>query len=757
MVMPGLKAGRGAARRRFWLAMAGFSMALALMPFSYKVERRLETAAHIKGGESEKVEQELAQRFQSPYPHRLVLVISGIPDPDSAKGADTLGFLTSSLRDVPGVSGAVSSPDWADPLFTGNNGGALIIVGSNQPDKAVEALVPILRAKADWMEGQLRGQYPNIKLEITGAMPLTFDLRKVSADDVRHAEERAMPVTLLLLLLAFGSLVAAVLPLGIGVLSISMALGAAGLLAHYLHLSILVQNLATMLGLGLGIDYALLMVSRFREALDEGYHPGQAADIAAGQAGRTLIISATTVAIGFSALLTVPISELRSIGIAGLLVTVLSVILCTSILPWVLGLLGHRIDAARVRRRGTQVKTRDSLCAPSERWVTWGSIITRWPRTALLVAGVPLLILALQTRRISPGIPDHDSLPATAESVRALHTLQGMGRSGIVQSLRVILELPPESRPLSPAGWVAVSRLTERFQSDPRAQEVLSLATLTGMSDTPDALGDVPEAIRQSFLRSDGQAKLIELLPTATLSPNEQIRWVREVRSSDAAAITGVPGAVLRVGDIPALDADYGSVVKERLPSVVLYVVLGSLLALLIGLRSLFAAVKAILLNLLSVGASFGALVLVFQEGHGSKLFGLDGPTGSVYPIVPILSFAIVFGLSMDYEVFLVARVLEERRRGLCERSAVIEGLARTAGLITSAAAIMIAVFTAFTVGGFLVVQMLGFTLAVAVFIDATVVRMVVGPALLQLAGDWNWWPFGLRGTQAKSEKELMP
>ena len=757
MVMPSLKSGSGAARRRFWLAMSGFVMALALMPFSYKVERRLETAAHIKGGESEKVDKELAQRFQSPYAHRLVVAISGIPDPDSAESADALSFLTSSLRGVPGVSGAVSSLDWPDPLFTGNNGGALIIVGLDPHDKAVEALVPILRAKADWMEGQLRSQYPNIKLEITGETPLTFDLRKVSADDVKHAEERALPVTLLLLLLAFGSLVAAPLPLGIGVLSISMALGAAALLAHYLHLSILVQNLATMLGLGLGIDYALLIVSRFREALAEGYDPGQAADTAAGQAGKTLLISATTVAIGFSALLTVPISELRSIGIAGLLVTVLSVVLCTFILPWVLGLLGHRINAARVRLPGRQFKTRESLCAASERWVRWGSVITRRPWTALLVAGVPLLILAFQAGRISPGIPDHDSLPAAAESVRALRTLQGMGRSGIVQSLRVVLELPPQSPPLSPAGWLAVSRLTKRFQSDPRAEEVLSLPTLAGMSDTADEIDDLPQPIRESFLSSDGQATLIELLPTATLPPNEQIRWVREVRSSDIAAITGVPGAVLRVGGIPALDADYDSVVKARLPSVVLGVVLGSLLALLIGLRSLFAALKAILLNLLSVGASFGALVVVFQEGHGSKLFGLDGPTGTVYPIVPILSFAIVFGLSMDYEVFLVARVLEERRCGLCERSAVIEGLARTAGLITSAAAIMIAVFTAFTVGGFLVVQMLGFTLAVAVFIDATAVRMIVGPALLKLAGDWNWWPFGLYGAPATSEKKLMP
>src|SRR5579863_9528492 len=757
MVMPRLKSGHDAARRRFWLAMSGFVMALALLPFSYKVERRLETAVHIRGGEAEKVDLELAQRFQSPYAHRLVLVISGIPDPDSAKGADALGFLTSSLRSVPGVAGAISSLDWPDPLFTGNNGGALIIVGLDPRDETVEALVPKLRARADWMEGQLRSRYPNIKLEITGETPLTFDLRKVSADDVTHAEERAMPVTLLLLLLAFGSFVAALLPLGIGVLSISMALGAAALLAHYLQLSILVQNLATMLGLSLGIDYALLIVSRFREALAEGYDPGQAADIAAGQAGKTLLISATTVAIGFSALLTVPISELRSIGVAGLLVTVVSVMLCTCIVPWVLGLVGHRINAARVRLPSKQLETRESLCAASERWVRWGCIITRRPRTALLVAGIPLLVLAFQARKISPGVPDHDAFPAAAESVQALHTLQSMGRSGIVQSLRVLLELPPQYPLLSPTGWLAVNRLTKSFQGDPRAQEVLSLPTLTGMSDSADAVNDVPEPIRKSFIRSDGEATLIELLPTSSLTPNDQIQWVRDVRSSDVAAITGVPGAVLRVGGVPALEADYDSVVKQRLPKVVLGVILGSLLALLIGLRSLFAAVKAILLNLLSVGAAFGALVVVFQDGHGSKLLGLDGPTGSVYPIVPILSFAIVFGLSMDYEVFLVARVLEERRRGLCERSAVIEGLARTAGLITSAAAIMIAVFTAFTLGGFLVVQMLGFTLAVAVFIDATAVRMVVGPALLRLAGDWNWWPFGLYGAPATSEKNLMP
>src|SRR5271163_2512099 len=161
MVTPTLKTGQGAARRRFWLAMSGFAMALALLPFSYKVERRLETGVHIKNGESEKVDNELAQRFQSPFAHRLVLVISGMPDPDSAKGSEALGFLTSSLRSVPGVSGAISSLDWPDPFFTGENGGALIIVGLEARNaKKVEAIVPTLRAKADWMEDQLRSQYP---------------------------------------------------------------------------------------------------------------------------------------------------------------------------------------------------------------------------------------------------------------------------------------------------------------------------------------------------------------------------------------------------------------------------------------------------------------------------------------------------------------------------------------------------------------------------------------------------------------------
>jgi putative drug exporter of the RND superfamily len=308
--------------------------------------------------------------------------------------------------------------------------------------------------------------------------------------------------------------------------------------------------------------------------------------------------------------------------------------------------------------------------------------------------------------------------------------------------LRVILELPTDSIAQTDAGWNAVDRFSKRIASDPRCEKVISITTIA--ASNRDQLSNIPRDTRRAFLSRDGRAALFEVSPKTSLSLNDQVNWVRQLRKEGAVILTGVPGATLRVGGIAALIADYQTIVQERFISVLELVVGGTLLALLAGFKSLFAAVKAIALNLLSVAASFGALVLVFQEGHGIRVFGVPQGTGSIFPIVPIVAFAIVFGLSMDYEVFLVARVLEARRGGMSELEAIPEGVARTAGLITSAAAIMIVVFAAFTFGNFLVIKMLGFTLAVAVFIDATIVRIVIGPALLRVAGDWNWWPGGL-------------
>jgi RND superfamily putative drug exporter len=736
--------------RRFWAAGIVLAAVVALLPFSFHSERNLETATRVEGSEAETVQQELESRFHSPFVDRVVLVIQGVPPADSEQGGQAIATIEAALKDEPGVSGVVSYLELRDSIFLGRGGGTFVLVGLSSAEGPVESLVPKLHQLASSLENQLRGRYPAVKIELTGEIPLNFDIRKASADDVRHGESLVIPATLILLLIAFGSLVAALIPLAVGQLAIATTLAITGLLAQRFHLSILVQNLATMLGLGLGIDYALLMISRFREAISAGHAGSVASVMAARQAGRTLLISASTVAIGFLALLTVPISEIRSIGVAGFLVAGISVLLTNTLVPAALALLGPRIDAGRMPFTPRLDEHRDARIG--NRWRKWGRVIVAHPWLALFLAGTPLLLLAWQATRLDTSLPKGDWLPKSAESVHALHTLEQMDRSGVVYSMRILVELPTDSAnsfAQTDAGWNALDHLSKRLANDPRCARVISITTIA--EGNRSALTNLPRETRRTFLSSDGRAALLEVLPATSVSLRGQVGWVRELRKTGAAALIGVPGATLQIGGIPALNADYQTIVGERFPAVTAMVVGATLLALLAGFRSLFAAVKAIALNLLSVAASFGALVLVFQDGHGSSLLQVPTVTGSIFPLVPIVAFAIVFGLSMDYEVFLVARVLEARRSGLSEEDAIPEGMARTAGLITSAAAIMIVVFTAFTFGSFLVVKMIGFTLAVAVLIDATLVRIVIGPALLRIAGDWNWWPGGLTTPQSAS------
>jgi len=741
--------------RRFWVAGLVLAAVVALLPFSFHAERHLETATRVEGSEAEVVRQQLSTRFHSPFVDQVILLIQGLPPVDSDEGAQALATVVAGLKDEPGVSGVVSHLDLHDPIFLGRGGGTFVLVGLAPTDGPIESLVPKLHERAHSLENQLRGRYPNAKLELTGEIPLNFDIRKASAEDVQRGESLVIPATLALLLVAFGSLVAALIPLAVGQLAIATTLAITGFLAQRWHLSILVQNLATMLGLGLGIDYALLMVSRFREAISAGHAGPAASVIAARQAGRTLLISASTVAIGFLALLTVPISEIRSIGLSGFLVAGMSVLLTNTLVPAVLALLGPRIDAGKMPF--TPKLDADRAARTGNRWRQWGKVIVAHPWLAILLAGAPLLLLAWQATRLDTSLPKGDWLPKSAESVQALHTLEQMDRAGVVYSIRVLVELPAgsaDSFAQTDAGWNALDRLSKRLASDPRCDRVISITTIA--ESNRSFLSNLSRETRRTFLSGDGRAALLEVLPTTSLSLRGQVNWVRELRKIGAPTLTGVPGSTLLVGGIPALNADYQTIVGQRIVPVTAMVVVGTFLALLAGFRSLFAAVKAIALNLLSVAASFGALVLVFQDGHGSRLVGISGTPGSVFPLVPIVAFAIVFGLSMDYEVFLVARVLEARRSGLSEIDAIPEGLARTAGLITSAAAIMIVVFAAFTFGNFLVVKMIGFTLAVAVLIDATLVRIVIGPALLRVAGDWNWWPGGL-ATPCKAPEITSP
>ncbi len=351
------------------------------------------------------------------------------------------------------------------------------------------------------------------------------------------------------------------------------------------------------------------------------------------------------------------------------------------------------------------------------------------------------MLLAVEGCRLRTALPDGDWLPRAAESSAGVRALRGLGRASVVQEIRVLLELPEDVFALGTDGWRAERRLEEALARDSRIARVRSLRALAGArGDDLAFVSLMPGAVKHVFVSGEGDAMLLSLVPRESATPSDLARLVGELRHANVPSLTGVPGTRLRVGGLPAFNADYEDAVAGGMPRVVGLIVGGTLLALLAALRSLLVAVKAVLLSVLSVAAALGALVLVFQEGWGTA-FGLPGPTGSVFPAIPALVFTIVFGLSMDYEVFLVSRIAEARRAGFGESDAIAEGLARTARVITSAAAVMVAVFGAFTLGDLLLVRMLGFALAAAVFLDATLVRMALGPALLQLGGRWNWWP----------------
>jgi RND superfamily putative drug exporter len=251
----------------------------------------------------------------------------------------------------------------------------------------------------------------------------------------------------------------------------------------------------------------------------------------------------------------------------------------------------------------------------------------------------------------------------------------------------------------------------------------------------------IDQDLWNSFISRDGQLALIEIIPTETVSAGALMRFVRELRNSGIELQGRAAGFHIMVGGLPAQNTDYQDAIGKSVVSVVLLIVLVSFLALFVGFRSLLGAIKAVALNLLSVAAAMGLTVLVFQQGYGLEWLGVSQPLDGLFPAVPIIVFCVVFGLSMDYEVFLFSRVAEGVRSGMTNREALVEGLAQTGGVITSAALIMIVVFAGFSMGDFLIVKILGFALAVAVFIDATLVRLAIGPALLQLGGRWNWWP----------------
>jgi putative drug exporter of the RND superfamily len=722
-------------QRRRWLVLTAWVVvALAALPFAARVNEELDAGVRLRGSESLRVEETLQQQFESPIAKIALLRIAAAPNPRTADGAALLRQVSNRIQSTPGVRGVLSYLDRGDSLFLGDDGSPILIVGLNAPKGAEDALMTKLGQSTEALQAQLEGKYPGIAFGWTGEAAVNADLRRISDHETRAAEWRVFPLTLVLLLIAFRSLISAILPVLCGALTVVVALGVVAAVNRVWPSSLVVVSIVSMVGLGLSIDYALLIVSRYRDGVDEGLSRPEAVIQAARHGGRTVLVSGTAVAIGFAAMLMVRVSEIRSIGMGGLIVTTVAVLVASTLLPILLAWIGPWIDAGSLGFARTPATRRH--------WRRWAYWVMRHPLGVLAVAGIPLLLLAAQATHLRIDLPRGRWLPDTAQSVRVLHEIDASARGSFGEIIQVILYLPPGTTIQDESGWRAESRLARFFARDPRIQHVWAVTTLNSVPlGGPEILKRLSDSQRRSLVSADGRAVLLVLLPHKDLAAPDAVSLVREIRAANLETLTGIAGAHVDVGGLPGFNADYEDAIKSALVPVIVSVICATLLVLSLAFRSVLIPIKAVALNLLSVAAAYGAVAIVFQHGLGARLVGLPSPMHGGFPILPIVVFCIVFGLSMDYEVFIVARIADGRRAGLADGAALVEGLASTGRVITFAASIMVMIFGAFVFGDFVLIKILGFALGVAVFVDATVIRMAVGPALIRLAGRWNWWP----------------
>jgi RND superfamily putative drug exporter len=692
----------------------------------------------------------LTSRFSRPIGEFFAVTVSGPGKLTEGVGGRLLDSLLATAERTDGVSGTVSIRNASDSSFVAADGRTtfFLVALSVAAADADDVVVPLREA----FERTLR-RFPDrddYTVQVTGRAALDLDIRTVSAEDAKRNEIKLIPITLVILILAFGALVAALIPLLVGVMAISITLAIIGVIAEVMPMSVFVLNMISMIGLGVGIDYSLLVVTRFREELNSGLRASEAAVRTFLTAGHAVMTSGATVVVGFAALLLTPLTETQSIGVAGLVVVAVSVLLATTLLPALLAVLGRQID------RPNWLAARLSWYHRPHIWEKWARSLSRHPYRAAALGTLGIALLTLPALNLKVGLPSRHWWPEQTEAGAGVATLEQMGMSGYLQPVRLIIEFPEGTSATSATALRGLRRLSDSLRSDPRVREIRSLVDLSPgtsileysflYSEPDTARARYPDFL-DAYLAVDGQMTLMDVILSDTTSLTTSMDVVRDVRSIVASdEIRQLRDSRVLVGGYVAGAVDFQELLLERFPLIIVLILSITAIMLAIVFRSVLVPLKAVVMNSLSVAATFGLIVLVFQYGIGGRLFGISGATDAIYVLVPVLVFAIVFGLSMDYEVFLLSRIKEAFDRTGNNTQATREGLSATASVITSAALIMIAVFGSFAFARILMMQFVGFGLAVAVLLDATIIRMVLVPSLMQIAGDWNWWPGGRKG-----------
>ncbi len=663
-------------------------------------------AGEGENGQSRLADQTLAQQFPRERAGEEVLV-----ENPSGPLAGT-GYRAAVSALVTRLSSTPSVADIKSPLAPGDAGqisrdgrAALVTFQiAGDPDTAQNRVATALAATA-----AVQRAYPGLFIGEVGDASSTKAGDKAISDDFHKAEVTSLPITLIILVLAFGSLVAAGVPLLLGFTAVLAALGLTELLSHLVHVNSAVTSVILCIGLAVGIDYSLFYLRREREERARGRTPAEALQVAAATSGRAVLISGLTVMVAMTGMFLMGSQIFTSFAIGTVLVVAIALVGSLTVLPAVLARLGDRVDWGRV----PGLNRLRSENGESRFWAAIVGVVLRRPllwggaATALLVA---LAIPAFSLHTVESGIA---GLPQNLTVTKVYNRIQQKFPGGAIPA-EVVISAPNVTSARVTAGIAALERA----------------ALATGKMHQPITVD----------VSTSRQAARVMIPMSGNGTNSASISALERLRGSVIPATIGrVPGVTVHTTGTTAIAKDFTDTMKSRAPIVFVWVLGLAFLLLLVTFRSIVIPLNAVVLNLLSVGAAYGVLVLIFQQGHLQSLLGFKS-IGGVIDWLPLFLFVILFGLSMDYNVFILSRISEGHDNGMSTEDAVAHGIKATAGVVTSAAIVMVAVFAIFATLSIIDFKMLGVGLAVAILIDATIVRAVLLPATMKLLGDWNWY-----------------
>ncbi|HEX6032561.1 MAG TPA: MMPL family transporter [Tepidiformaceae bacterium] len=659
-----------------------------------------------------------------------VIALYTLPPGKTVEDPDVQASIRAAMdraRRDPDVRRATTFYDTGSPDFVSADGTmtfALISLHGTDTEKfdSVERLKPELEAEG-------------MNVELGGTVPVAATVQDTVESDLRRAEMIALPITAVLLVAIFGSLVSAGVPLALGAFAMVMALTVLRVLAAFTDVSIFAVNIVSVLGLGLAIDYSLFILNRYREELP-GRSPEQALTIAMSTTGRAVAFSGVTVAISLLGLFLFPQMFLRSMALGGIAVTLGAVLVSLTLLPALIATLGSKIDAWRVPGIGTG--------RASEEGGFWHRIafgVMRRPvMVAVVVVGM-LLVLASPFLRFQGSIPDHRVLGRQTEARHVSESLDAQFTPHMTTPHEIVIDAKGGNI-LSPRNIGGLYDYVRRVEAEPgvtRVDSIFSLAPgltreqyMSLFSQPPAELEPKLAAAIPAYAQDD--TALVSAISTYDIDEGGAQRQVDHLRD-----LPGPQGMTTSVGGTAATLADLKGSIETRGPLMITFIAVAMFVVLFLVFGSVTLPVKAILMNTLSLSATYGAMVWIFQDGRLEGLLRYES-LGTVDATNPILMFAIVFGLSMDYEVLLLSRVREEYNRTGDNTLAVARGLEKTGRLITSAALLLVVVIAAFATSGVIFVKEMGVGMALAIALDATIVRALLVPALMRLMGRWNWW-----------------